>query len=69
MAVDIRMDGNKIQSGKPRKLFETRLIVDVDKDQYAVTADGQRFLLLKPLTETTHIPITVVRNWKKLLEQ
>ena len=30
---------------------------------YAVSADGQRFLLLLPVQETTPSPITVVQNW------
>jgi len=33
------------------------------QDQYRVTPDGQRFLVLKPVTEATPTPITVVLNW------
>jgi Tol biopolymer transport system component len=68
MAVDIKADA-KIESGNPRMLFETGLMVDPTNAQYAVTADGQRFLLLKSLSETTPIPITVAVNWTRLLQK
>jgi hypothetical protein len=32
-------------------------------DQFAVTADGQRFLMLTPVGSGTEFPITVVTNW------
>ena len=62
MAVDIRIDG-RIESGVPRLLFDTKLSVDVIRDQFAVTADGQRFLLQVPSEERSSTPITVVVNW------
>lgn len=62
MAVDITA-GAKIDSGIPRELFDTELNVSRTIDQYDVTADGQRFLVLKPVSETTPTPITVVVNW------
>jgi eukaryotic-like serine/threonine-protein kinase len=68
MAVDIRGDG-KIEPGAPRELFDSGLNVDPQDDQYAVTRDGQRFLLLKPLSENASIPITVVLNWTSLLKK
>jgi len=64
MAVDMSVVNGRIDSGSPRVLFETGLSVDTNRDQYAVTADGQRFLLLKPLGEALAAPITVVVNWK-----
>ena len=68
MAVDIKADA-RIESGIPHLLFNTGLEVDLNDSQYAVTADGQRFLLLKPISETTPIPITVVPNWTALLKK
>lgn len=68
MAVDVR-GGTKIVPGIPRELFNTGLNVDPVNDQYAVTPDGQRFLLLKPLTEAASTPITVVLNWTALLKK
>ena len=65
MAVDIRIDG-RIESGVPRPLFDTKLRVDVNRDQFAVTADGQRFLLQVPSEDRSSTPITVVVNWATL---
>ena len=70
MAVDIDL-GSEMKPGKPKALFNTGLIVESGNgtDQYAVTPDGERFLLLKPVTQSAQIPITVVLNWTSLLEQ
>jgi len=63
MAVDIKA-AVMLEPGNPRKLFSTTLGVSTEPglDQYAVTADGQRFLVLAPV-EATPSPITVVLNW------
>jgi Tol biopolymer transport system component len=66
MAVDIRIDGNRIDSGIPRVLFDTGLMPNPIWDHYAVTPDGQRFLLQIP-TETEVPPITAVINWQRSL--
>jgi len=66
MAVNIR-SGAKLDAGSPRALFETGISVSVSRDQYAVTPDGQRFLLLKPLSDAAQAPLTVVVNWTRLL--
>jgi len=50
-------------------LFDTRLNVDPIRDQYAVTPDGQRFLILKPLEEPATTPITLVLNWTSLIKK
>jgi len=71
MAADITT-GAGINSGIPRELFDTGLIVNQavnEGGQYAVTSDGRRFLLLKPLAEATSTPITVVLNWISLLKK
>ena len=38
-------------------------------DQYAATPDGQRFLILKPVTGAAPAPITVVLNWTAALRK
>jgi eukaryotic-like serine/threonine-protein kinase len=69
MAVDI-VAGNQIKAGIPRVLFDTKLSIRGDgSNHYAVTPDGQRFLLLKPVTEGPPAPITVVLNWPSLIKQ
>jgi serine/threonine protein kinase len=61
MAVDITA-GLKLDCGAPRTLFDTGLRMNPVNDQYAVTPDGQRFLVLKP-QEGAPTPLTVVLNW------
>jgi eukaryotic-like serine/threonine-protein kinase len=61
MAVDITA-GLTLDCGPPRELFDTGLTMNPLVDQYAVTPDGQRFLVLKP-QEGTPTPLTVVLNW------
>jgi eukaryotic-like serine/threonine-protein kinase len=58
MAVDIAK-GPSALPGAPRRLFDTPLHPSPGFDQYAVTADGQRFLIIEKNGET----ITVLMNW------
>ncbi len=63
MAVDIKA-GATLRPGVPRRLFSTTVAVEHPTfDQYAVTADGQRFLVLVPVGDASSSPITVVLNW------
>ncbi|MET0164726.1 MAG: protein kinase, partial [Vicinamibacterales bacterium] len=62
MAVNITTD-SKLESGTPRVLFDTKLSVDPARDQFAVTPDGQRFLVQLPVAESEPTPITVIVNW------
>jgi Tol biopolymer transport system component len=61
MAVGIKALAT-LEPGTPRRLFSTAG-VSIEMDQYAVTADGQRFLVLVPAGDATSSPITVVLNW------
>jgi dipeptidyl aminopeptidase/acylaminoacyl peptidase len=66
MAVPIASpsDGHTLEVGLPVPLFRTRLVgVDQPKAQYAVAADGQRFLMNVVADESTASPITIVQNW------
>ncbi len=54
--------GSAPKVGAPRQLFATGLIPDPTINQYAVTADGRKFLVLEPrkgFNET----YAVVLNW------
>lgn len=60
--------------GDPRKatvarpLFRTELPSSSAMDQFAVSADGKRFLLKRPLTTSSNdVPVQVVLNWPALL--
>ncbi len=50
-------------------LFQTLIRGALGLDQYDVTADGQKFLLLQPAEQTTVPPITVVVNWLAALKR
>ena len=51
----------------PRKLFDTRLIPDPTVNQYAVTEDGQKFVVLEP-REGFLETYSVVLNWPATLK-
>lgn len=68
MAVDLRIDST-IDAGVPRPLFNTRLSVDPIRDQFAVTADGQRFLVQVPVVVGSPTPISVLVNWHPSLSK
>ena len=64
MAVDVSTDGPTFGHGVPKALFAARVGgIDTPGDYYAVSADGQRFLLNNLVSEAAYTPITVVTNW------
>jgi hypothetical protein len=60
MAVEVKA-GPTFRAGIPRALFETN--VPDRFASFAVTRDGQRFLIPTPMVGTTSAPATVVINW------
>jgi Tol biopolymer transport system component len=64
MAVPITA-GATLVPGIPKSLFQTGITVNPTIDQFAVTGDGQRFLLVLPLESAP--PISVVLNWSAAL--
>jgi len=65
MAVDIQ-PGTTFQAGIPKALFEAALLNPMAR--FAVTANGQRFLIPTQVAEVTFAPATVVVNWTKAIE-
>jgi Tol biopolymer transport system component len=68
MAVPIQLasNGQSVQAGAPVPLFATHVggaLQGVNRQQYAVSPDGQRFLM-NTITEDATGPITVILNWK-----
>ena len=53
--------------GEARVLFQTGIVVDPRPDQYAVSVDGQRFLLRRQVV--ARFPLTVVLNWTAALKK
>jgi eukaryotic-like serine/threonine-protein kinase len=70
MAVPVTIDG-EFQAGVPRALFD----VDVPEatapfqSQYAVTADGQRFLVNTVVDQPNRFALTVILNWVTALKK
>jgi Tol biopolymer transport system component len=61
MAVPVKLDASApaVDAGTPVALFPLR-----PGAAYAVTPDGQRFLVNTPTDDATASPITVILNWK-----
>jgi eukaryotic-like serine/threonine-protein kinase len=69
MAAGIRAAPGRLEASKPEVLFTAN--VDQSKsirNQYAVTPDGQRFLLLS-LVDGHTSPVVAILNWRGLLRQ
>jgi eukaryotic-like serine/threonine-protein kinase len=60
MSVAVKL-GVKLEAGMPRPLFQTRINVLPWFDQYAVTGDGQKFLVIEPPDKAN--AINLLLNW------
>ncbi len=70
VALDVNTEGPTFEHHTPNALFGTRVGgIDTPGAYYAVTADGQRFLLNNLVKEAAHTPITVVLNWNSNLKR
>jgi serine/threonine protein kinase len=75
MAADIHATSAAIQAGVPHALFDSAYLNfghSVNYHTYAVSADGQRFLITRPMNATGDLastPITVVVNWTAALRK
>jgi serine/threonine protein kinase/Tol biopolymer transport system component len=58
MAVEVKANTSGLEFSAPKPLFDTH-----SQNRYSVTADGQRFLINKPVEESASAPITVILNW------
>src|SRR2546426_46114 len=57
MAVDIRTEGTTLRAGTPHALFQTNILMSPLLDQYAVSADGDRFLVNVPFDAPEQLSI------------
>jgi serine/threonine protein kinase len=63
-AVEVKASAQAFAWGAPQVLFESRTVFSPTNFPYAVTADGQRFLMAVPAGEPDTTPsLTVVLNW------
>ena len=69
MAVPIGLasKGQAVEPGAPVPLFATHVggaVQGINRQQYMVSPDGQRFLMNTVTQEASTSPITVILNWK-----
>ena len=57
MAVDVQTEGG-FHAGQPKALF------DVHNASWDVTGDGKKFLVAKPVGQSTPEPFRVVLHWQ-----
>ena len=65
MPIHFTSNGDAVEAGVPVPLFATHVggaVRGLDKQQYVVSPDGQRFLM-NMLIEEAAPPITVILNW------
>ena len=63
----VPIDATETFAGVPKTLFPAGVVSA--NQSYAVTRDGQRFLVNKPQTTVTATPLTVIVNWTTTLEK
>jgi len=68
MAVDIRA-GAAIEAGIPRKLFDAVVAPGQGGINYAVTANGQRFIIPTETRASVAEPITAILNWIAVIKK
>jgi hypothetical protein len=62
MAVDAR-SGSSLETGAPKTLFQSTVVVSSTGYFYAVTGDGQRFLITDRGGGDAAEQISVIENW------
>jgi Tol biopolymer transport system component len=67
VVVSVRAAPSRIDVGLPADLFVVPVVTGTIYDDYAPSADGQRFLVKQPVTESQKPRLHVVANWKSLL--
>ena len=66
MVVPVSTAGGTFTSGAPQPLFQTSVRLNSASRQYAVSADGQRFLMVKPTRDFDSELFRVLLNWKQV---
>jgi hypothetical protein len=70
MAAPVRAAGATFEPGAPTRLFPIPPIQGiVNRDEYAVTADGNRILTSVPAGDASTALITVVSNWQGSIQK
>ena len=59
----------RFEAGIPQPLFASGVASTVNRRQYAVTKDGQRFLVIVAQQRSSPTPLTVVVNWQATVQK
>ena len=70
MSAGVRIEGERFEAARPVALFQTAVpsIGNSYRTDYAVTADGQRFLV-SGLDQSTLASLSVTVNWPAVLKR
>jgi serine/threonine protein kinase/Tol biopolymer transport system component len=68
MAVEVGGDGGRLEVSLPRELFELGSVEGMGYDDYAVDADGTRFLVKIPVEAEVEPQLEIIVNWQGLLD-
>jgi Tol biopolymer transport system component len=69
LTVDVKLGGT-FTASVPKPLYRTRIFSLTDfRNHYAVSGDGQRFLIVSTIEETSVTPISIVVNWTAELKR
>jgi hypothetical protein len=69
-AAPVRAADASFESSTPKRLFPIASVSGyIDRDEYAVSADGSRFLVSRPTGDAANSPVTVVVNWRASLKR
>ena len=68
VAVPFRPADDRLEVDLPVDLFELQGVEGTGYDDYAVSNDGQRFLVKLPIEEAIEPKLHIVINWTSLLE-
>ncbi len=63
MAVEVKTDSSQFEAGIPKVLFDAHIQAAGFRNQYVVSPDGQRFLVVAPVEKAASTAMTVVVNW------
>jgi Tol biopolymer transport system component len=67
-AVEVEDGAAGLEVGRPVELFEVPIVTRSELNEYAVSPDGQRFLVKVPVEGDSGERIHVVTNWTSLLK-
>lgn len=62
-SIDVTRESEAIAFSRPVRLFQARVLGGLGTSAFAVTADGQRFLVPVEAEQQSSVPITVVTAW------